>query len=231
MPRESNVVRNGTNKKSWICTFNDMMTLLMVFFVLIFSLGSLNIRDMRSARLSLRSGLGILEGGNKTSVGILPPVAHYDNETATSVRSFEKSIVDLESAKGISVTYTDRAITISLENAILFRTGSARISPDGLLVLNGIASKILNRVSNPVRIEGHTDNDPIHTKKYPSNWELSMARAVNVLKYLIKKCNVQPKRLSAVGYGATKPLFTNDTDAHKSLNRRVEIVIVSEESR
>ncbi len=229
-PRDSSTSETGVRKNSWICTFNDMMTLLMVFFVLIFSLGTLDVQDIQTARFSLQSGLGIFEAGRKTSIGILSPVAPSQSGMREFRRKMQQSIDRLDSEDGIRVSYSDMGITISLDNTVLFRSGSAAVTSEGRLVLQKIVSNVLKLISNPVRIEGHTDNDPIHTEKYPSNWELSTARAVNVLKYLAEKGDILPKRLSAVGYGESKPLVLNDTEDHKRLNRRVEIVIVSNKS-
>ena len=217
----------GQKNEGWLCTFNDMMTLLMVFFVLIFSLGTLNVQDIQSAQFSLQSGLGIFEAGKKTSIGIVAPLATYDIGTATFTKKLEESLEDLNSEDGIGVTYDDKAIIIALEDAILFQSGSADINPDGFPVLDKIGSSVLINISNPVRIEGHTDTDKIHTEKFPSNWELSTIRSINVLKYLVDNTKILPKRLSAVGYGETKPLFPNDTPENKSRNRRVEIKITT----
>jgi len=217
----------GQKNEGWLCTFNDMMTLLMVFFVLIFSLGTLNVQDIQSAQLSLQSGLGIFEAGNKTSIGIVAPLATYDIGTATFTKKLEESLEGLNSEDGIGVMYDDKEIIIALEDAILFQSGSADINPDGFPVLDKIGSSVLINISNPVRIEGHTDTDKIYTEKFPSNWELSTIRSINVLKYLVDNTKILPKRLSAVGYGETKPLFPNDTSENKSRNRRVEIVITT----
>ena len=222
--------RMENSNSGWLCTFNDLITLLMVFFVLIFSLSTINVDDIQSARLSLQSGLGIFEAGDKTSVGIVAPLTNYDIGTATFTRQLEESFETLMSESGIGITFTDREIVIDLDDSVLFNSGSAEINPEGRQVLDNIASTILNRISNVIRIEGHTDTDPIQSPRYPSNWELSTARSVNVLKYLIDPGKVLPKRLSAVGYGAAKPLFPNDTADHKRRNRRVEIVITSQES-
>lgn len=218
------------NPTGWLCTFNDLITLLMVFFVLMFSLSTMNVQDIQSARLSLQSGLGIFEAGDKTSVGIVAPLTTYDIGTATFTKQLEESIETLDFEKGIGITYSDMGIIIALDDSVLFSSGSADINPDAFHVLDKITTTILNQVSNAIRIEGHTDTDPIQTEKYPSNWELSTVRSVNVLKYLIEPGKVLPRRLSAVGYGEAKPLFPNDTVEHKRKNRRVEIVITSDES-
>ncbi len=213
------------NNSAWIVTFNDLMTQLTVFFVLIFSLSTINVFNIQSAKISLQSGLGIFEAGKKTAIGIVSPLTNYDIGKATFTKQLEESIEALDSDSEISVSYTDKGIVISLDESILFKSGSANINSEGLSILDNIASEILNHISNSIRVEGHTDSDPIQNEKYPSNWELSTARSVNVLKYLIESGKILPKRLSAAGYGESKRLFPNDTPKNKSKNRRVEIVI------
>jgi chemotaxis protein MotB len=119
---------------------------------------------------------------------------------------------------------------ITLQDAILFHSGIAEINSRAYPTLDGIIANIKD-MSHPIRIEGHTDDDPIHTGRYPSNWELSTARAVNVLKYFVDKGKTPPERLSAVGYGESRSVFPNDTPEHKAKNRRVEIVVIMEEEK
>ena len=137
-------------------------------------------------------------------------------------------IEGLDSEPGIRVTFNKERVLITIEDTVIFPSGIGDINAKAFPALDKITT-IINKMSYPVRIEGHTDNDPIRTERFPSNWELSTARAVNVLKYFIELGNVSPNRLSAVGYGEAKPLFPNDTTEHKSKNRRVEIVLVMEE--
>ena len=214
---------------SWITTFNDLMTQLTVFFVLIFSLSTMDILDIQSARISLQSGLGILEGGKKTSVGLVSPLSSYNIGTATFTKQLEESIESLDSASGVSVSFEDKGIIIDLDESILFGPGSSEINPQGFSALDDISAAILNKVSNFIRIEGHTDSDPIENERFPSNWELSIARSVNVVKYLAGPGKIMPERLSAAGYGELKPLFPNDTSENKSKNRRVAIVITTDD--
>ena len=88
-----------------------------------------------------------------------------------------------------------------------------------------LTNSVLKKSDCAIRIEGHTDNIPIHNKKYQSNWELSTARAVAVVKYLIAESRIAPERLSAVGYGDSRPRVPNDSDSNRELNRRVEIIL------
>ena len=219
------------NPSGWITTFNDLMTQLMVFFVLIFSLSTINALDIKSARISLQTGLGIFEAGNKTSVGLVEPLTRYDIGTATFVNQLEETIEDLESESDINVLYTEKGIIIALDESLLFKSGSAEINPESFNALDSISRNILNNISNLVRVEGHTDNVPILNDDFASNWELSTARAVNILKYLAGKDNELPRRLSAVGYGKSKPLSPNDTENNRRKNRRVDIVITTDEKK
>ncbi len=216
-------------KSNWICTFNDMMTLLMVFFVLIFSLSTMNVQGIHSARMQLQSGLGIFEAGKMTSVGVVAPLTPYDIGNETFTKTIEASIELLEKDSGIDVSFSDAGIKIILNNAVLFESGTADINRDGAEVLENLASSILSKISNSILITGHTDTDSIHTKKYPSNWELSTARAVNVLKCLAATGKLLPKRLAAAGYGDVTPVAPNDSIEGKRKNRRVEIIITTDE--
>ena len=128
---------------------------------------------------------------------------------------------------GIQATYTKYGAHLSFEDGVLFDFGQADISSSGYGVLDRIVN-VIRKMPYPIRIEGHTDNIPIHTKRFPSNWELSTARAVNVLKYFINAGQIDPRRLSAVGYGDSKPLVANESPRQRAKNRRVEIVLIKE---
>ena len=210
---------------SWLTTFNDLVTLLMVFFVLLFTMSTLDTRKLKSFQGSLQSGLGILKAGQKVSVGVIEP---EKNIQAPAKQDIEDSIQNLDSFPSVAAVYTDEGIKITLEDKILFQSGVADINKMAFPILDKIIT-VLKSTSQPIRVEGHTDNDPIHTERFPSNWELSTARAANVVKYFTEAGTIAPERLSAVGYGQSRPLFANDTPKHKAKNRRVEIVLVTQE--
>ena len=233
---------DNKNTASWLTTFNDLITLMMVFFVLLFSLSSIDVKKMSDLQYALQSGLGILERGNQVKIDVKEnaPVEeiaqiHTQAEERVSenrgqaMRHFvEEAIGSMSAAIGMRVMYSDQGARIRFEDAVLFDFGRAEINPAGLMFLDQIAA-VIHQVPCPIRIEGHTDNVPIHTKQFPSNWELSTARAVNVVKYFVDSCNIAPQRLSAVGYGASKPLLPNDSADYRAKNRRVEIVLIEEE--
>ena len=240
--RLKNAESQEQNNMGWLTTFNDLVTLLMVFFVLVFTMSSIDAVKIKDFKTSLQSGLGVLEAGRQLAVGFTnamqpnqkpqsldpsddPGQTQMQTETADRV---EDTLTSLESDYGITATFTKKGVLISLEDSILFDFGKAEINASGYPVLDKIAT-VVQSIRNPVRIEGHTDNVPIATWRFPSNWELSTARAVQVLKYFITAGKIEPQRLSAVGYGEAKPVSPNDTPENRAKNRRVEIVLVTKD--
>jgi chemotaxis protein MotB len=231
----------GAKSAGWLTTFNDLVTLLMVFFVLLFTMSSIDAKKMQEFQFALQSGLGVLEAGKMVDVTIKTPqpvedMSHIHTQPEGVKRSkknrltglLSKALVkSLEADFGIQVTQIQQGIRLSFEDQILFDFGKAAINPAGNALLNQIA-KAIQHVPDAVRVEGHTDNVPIQTRRFPSNWELSVARAVNVVKYFVEVGNIDPRRLSAVGYGESRPLVANDTSANRKKNRRVEILILTE---
>jgi chemotaxis protein MotB len=127
----------------------------------------------------------------------------------------------------IAVTQLKDRLSLSMVDRILFDSGSADVKKDGKKVLDRVAEILKKVTDKQIRIEGHTDNVPVGpkvSKKFASNWELSAARAINVVKYLQEQ-GVDPKLTSATGYGEFKPVASNDTDQDKAKNRRIEIVL------
>ncbi len=232
----------GNNSPGWLTTFNDLVTLLMVFFVLLFTMSSIDARQMQEFQYALQSGLGILEAGQMVDISVktTQPVEDMSHnktqpegvkgspdERLTGLLS-DKLIKSLEADFEIQVTQTQQGIRLSFEDQILFNFGKADINPAGFTMLDQIA-KALKKVPKPVRVEGHTDNIPIQTARFPSNWELSVARAVKVVKYFAEVGNIDPHRLSAVGYGESRPVVANDTASNRAKNRRVEILLITED--
>jgi len=127
----------------------------------------------------------------------------------------------------IVIIQEDKGLLIRFKDNVLFDSGKAVIKENAKVILNNIAN-ILNEVDRDIRVEGHTDNRPINTPQFPSNWELSTQRAVNVLKYFIEINGIAPARLSAVGYGEYHPIADNSTEEGRQKNRRVDIVILRE---
>ena len=231
----------GTGTSGWLTTFNDLVTLLMVFFVLVFSTSSIDTNRLKDFSGALQSGFGVLQQGRQAPVQVVDsdqPIRHDAGQQQPAVEDLPApaskdadEIVHrfraLEELAGIQVTSCEQGILITVEGNILFDFGKADLHLRSAALLGKIADAI--RTGNdPVRIEGHTDNVPIQTRRYPSNWELSTARAVQVLRYFVEQQSLAPARFSAVGYGDARPRFPNDTAEHRSKNRRVEIILVTE---
>jgi chemotaxis protein MotB len=243
-PRFRKTGGEAARSMGWLTTFNDLVTLLMVFFVLLFTMGSVDTRKLSDFRHSLASGLGIMGTGDRTAIGLHPtrlpdidPGDTYDPEIEDKKHpGMSPALIDrlaarlkiLEARAGINSQLTEKGAYITFDDRLLFDVSRAKINPAGLALLDDVAL-LLKEVSFPIRVEGHTDNVPIHTRRFPSNWDLSIARAVNVVKHFINTSGINPERLSAVGYGESRPLVANDSPRNRSRNRRVEIVLVMEE--
>ena len=237
-----NPENQDAKRSGWLTTFNDLVTLLMVFFVLLFTMSTVDTRKMQDFHYALQSGLGILETGQKVSVSVKKTQPVQDMSHIMTQAEGEKKkkgggqpggkwvgqIRQLtEAVPGIKVTHTHQGTRLSFENQVLFDFGKAAINPAGFGFLDRIADA-LDNIPYAVRVEGHTDNVPIQTRRFPSNWELSVARAVNVVKYFAEVSDIDPKRLSAVGYGESRPVAANDTPHNRAKNRRVEIFLLTE---
>jgi chemotaxis protein MotB len=148
-------------------------------------------------------------------------------------QSYEDLAVGLKSeiaAGEIKITQLKGRLTVNMVDRILFDSGEASVKPNGRKILEKVGSLLNNVQDKDIRIEGHTDNKPIGGElrsKYPSNWELSTARATAVARYLQDHVKVDPKRLVSAGYGEFHPVSLNDTTEGRALNRRIEIVLVA----
>jgi chemotaxis protein MotB len=143
------------------------------------------------------------------------------------LKRYVDALVSADVLKGRVETYLEgRGLIISLGEGGFFDSGSDQIKPEGLALLDTIATGLVS-VNNHVRVEGHTDNVPICTSKFPSNWELSTSRATAIVSYLIAKFGFEPNKLSAAGYAEYRPVATNDTYEGRARNRRVDIVVLN----
>jgi len=203
----------------WLTTFADAMSLMLTFFVMIFAATSLNKAKLEPALGSLRGALGMME---KTKPGIVStPKVVKENQLIAS--KIQYSVVSRGLSKQVKVKVVKGGVRVSLSSPILFDLGKAELKPEIFSLLDEIIL-VLREVPNEIVVEGHTDNLPIHTQRFPSNWELSSARAISVARYFINK-GISPSRIGVVGYADSRPLFPNDTPGHRAANRRVEIFI------
>jgi chemotaxis protein MotB len=225
--RQTKTENNPGSAPVWLTTFNDLMTLLMVFFVLLFSMGNLDVKRFKHFQNALQSAMGLLQAGQHAPVGILSPEENAAGQTHNDTQEdpvAHHQLEQLDETQGLEAEYTPRGIQLTLNDNLLFQSGSGTITPDGLALLLKI-STIIKPFNRNMRVEGHTDNVPISTIHYPSNWELSTERAINVVKFFINEGGIAPRYLSAVGYADSKTKTDNDSALSRSKNRRVEIIL------
>jgi chemotaxis protein MotB len=212
-----------------------LVLLMMAFFAV---LNSLSVKDKKKERVALGSvteSLGVLPNGIQTDVGrdfqlASPPILEATHELANKGISSEALNDLILSRQGknwyqlITLKETFEGLNISLSGQTFFASGTANLQPEKLAVLDKISAVIKNS-SCDVLIKGYTDDTWLKKGIYESNWELSAARAMNILKYFVHQ-GISLSRLEAAGYGEYDPLFPNDTPEHRVFNRRVEIQLV-----
>jgi len=221
----------------WLLTYADMITLLMAFFIMMYSMSVISIEKFKQAAAGLKSEFGPPAGlrDRPGGTGVLPhPGFARDDglpaleDELQSVRDRLEDYIqqnDLDHVVDTSHELRGLVITLVSDN-MLFPVGEATLRAPALAILDQIAG-LLRDIPNLIAIEGHTCTLPINTPRYPSNWELSAARASAVVRYLVDRWGIQPDRLAATGYAYSRPVAPNDEEDGRALNRRVEIVILA----
>jgi chemotaxis protein MotB len=233
------------NHERWLVSYADFITLLFAFFVVMFATTQGDKNKAKQVSDSVKEALehGELSGaiamvlahGKKPGP---PPAA--SSEAPPAVKAPEpadlaKSLVvlqhglaaEIQSGK-IGIKLEGRGLVISLRESTFFASGDDTIAPASLDILTKIALEA-RAMSNPVRLEGHTDSIPIHNSRFRSNWELSTARAIAMMELLCQRFELRPERMSVAGYAENAPADTNDTAEGRAHNRRVDLVLVSAE--
>ena len=220
---------------AWMVTYSDLMTLLLVFFVLLYSFSSLDVLKFKAFVVSFQ-GAGILNNGpspmenvddNKDQTKVINEQMGEVSDNAKLMEVFTVIEAFLENnglEATISVKYEERGVALTIKEKVLFDSGKADLKPaakDMLAQLGDLFAKIPNQIS----VEGHTDDRPINTVEFPSNWELSAARSARVVRFFTREHHLDPKRMVAVGYGEYRPVASNETAEGRATNRRVVIVI------
>jgi chemotaxis protein MotB len=198
------------------------MTTLMIFFLILYAFALLKEED-KSLYEEALSAIQEQFGGEK-NIERIERARRLKQEKDLTER-MKKFVKDKNLKKFVEVNMDEERIKIVMQNPILFDVGKAELKPSALRVLDEVAT-LIKYTTHDVVVEGHTDNVPISTPQYPSNWELSAARAFSVINYFIKEKNIAPTRLSACGYGEYRPVAPNDTPENRALNRRIEISIL-----
>jgi len=221
---------------AWMVTFSDLITLMFTFFVLLLSLCSLEAGKIQQMQSAASDAIGALYEGKYSEVGmkiIMSSKKKIDEEALKSENLFKQfsglkmKALDENMSGNMEFQQLERGYSLVVRDDLLFSAGRDKLKPEGVSVLREIGVS-LKEFGGKVLVEGHTDDLPVSTGRFPSNWELSTARAVTIAKYFVEEAEVDPEILSAVGYGDSKPKVSNDTPENRGKNRRVEIIIVPE---
>lgn len=233
MSRKAPHAEKPENHERWIVSYADMLTLLFALFVVLYATSDANPHKLEQVRQSLDRAfsVGVLQGSAGTSpifegAGRDSGIQDVKQRNLTAIST---KLAEFAKTKGlenkIQIREDARSITISLADNLLFDSGSAELKPGSQDVLLEVAG-VLAGLPNDLRIEGHTDNIPVNSPDYPTNWELSAARASTVLRFMTETGGLDPLRMELGGYADTHPIASNDTAEGRALNRRADIVIL-----
>lgn len=234
------------NSERYLLTYADLMNLLLILFIILFAMSQVDTTKFQQLSQSMSSAFGngsppsVVQGsGSGNSLVNFPatmpsPVipSKLEEQQMEALQGEISQMVESEGlSANVSVVLQDRGIVITINEKVLFKSGSAEIEKTSQDKVLKIGKDILSKIPNKhIRVEGHTDNVPIKSAYFPSNWELSADRATNVLRILVDQAGLDPKSISAVGYGEYTPLVPNTSDENRAQNRRVDIVILRDAS-
>jgi chemotaxis protein MotB len=214
----------------WLLTYADIITLLLAMFIILFAISNVSRVKFQRLATAISGGFNSSDSANNPPNGGVTGNEHGRTDEANmgSVKAQIDKYIARQNLENKVQTRIDRqglVITL-LSDKAYYDSGSADLRPETKQLLDVIGAQ-LRGVRNEVRVEGNTDSIPIATAAYPTNWELSAARATGVTRHLVEHDKIVPTRISFAGYGQFRPKFLNDTDAHRQQNRRVDIVILN----
>ena len=233
------------NLERWLVSYADFITLLFAFFVVMYAISSVNegkYRVLSDAMVSAFRNVEVMDGGAiiptlPSNAVVLKQIAGRPDSSQDRRRQAQRekmrsvaqdifrALAPLVRQGKVRLVETDKGVTIEIADSVLFSPGQAQLEPTSIQALRSVGS-VLAPTEFPIVIEGHTDNQPIRTPQYPSNWELSAVRATTVLRLFVD-AGVSPQRLTAIGYGEQHPVESNETLEGRARNRRVSILIES----
>ncbi len=227
------------SRERWLLSYADFLTLLLALFVVLYASARVDADRSRSLFDGIQSAF-LFEAEARQPIGTQIELAPAPTDAAPGPAAADAEVVLLEAVErslgssgveggpGARARSDERGIVISLASAEFFPAGGVEIPPDRRAVLAGLAP-VLAGSGRPLRFEGHTDDQPIESARFPSNWELSSARAAAVARLFIEEHGIEPRRVATAGYAEYRPLVANRGRAERSQNRRVEIVLLRTE--
>ncbi|MGI6091912.1 MAG: OmpA family protein [Veillonellaceae bacterium] len=227
--------------ETWLVPYSDILTLLLALFIVLFASAQVDQKKFEQMAQAFSSAFNngspyILEGNRNPVSGQPAPMPMtsgegkdqaYLQETSQLIQvkqTLDKYIQENNLAGDLQTVLTEEGLMIRIKDTALFPSGSAELLPESKR-FGAVIAKMLTPLQQKIIISGHTDNVPISTWEFPSNWELSSKRALNFMKYLLAQEDLQPQRFSAIGHGEYRPVMSNDTSEGRAKNRRVEVLI------
>ena len=239
MPQFEEEHEEGHDER-WLVSYADFMTLLFVLFVILYSMGQVDAQKYKRLAESMRSAFtvggtsqiidsqinqagGSLEDGSSKPI-VVPGIPEGPTQSEEVAGKLTNMLASQNLGSEVSVQTNIEGVLISLSEGLIFQEDQVELPAEALLVLNTVV-EMLRPIDNKIRLVGHTNNRPSTNPDYPTNWELSLARATSVAKYLMDS-GIASERIIISGRGEYAPVFPNDTEQHMTLNARVEIIIV-----
>lgn len=238
---EDHVCEEGA--PAWLATMGDLMSLLLVFFVLMLSFANTDKQLFLQAMGSIQNALGVVEDNpgqfSVKSTSMIewsekkstPFVDIMELDSANKAPSMDQQIMqkvqqaiaENNLSRIVDAESSERGVIVRVKGGALFKPGSDKLLPVSFVFLDEVI-RITEEFPYELSIEGHTDDSPINTPRFPTNWHLATSRAIAVLRYMIDAGNIDPSRIAASGYGSTRPIVPNDSPENRAVNRRVEFV-------
>lgn len=224
--------------ESWLVPYSDILTLLLALFIVLFASAQVDQKKFeqiaQAFNSAFNSGSPWVMEGNKNPVQGQPAASGDSKEQAylqenvqllEVKKTLDKYIQESNLTGDLQTVLTEDGLIVRIKDSAIFPSGNAEMLPESRRFGAAIA-KMLVPLQQKVTVSGHTDNVPINTREFPSNWDLSSKRALNFMKFLLTQENLQPERFSAIGYGEYRPVVANDTTDGRAKNRRVEVLIL-----
>jgi chemotaxis protein MotB len=230
MRRKQKLEDPHENQDRWLLTYADLITLLLAFFIILYSMSSIDAKQFGEMANALKETLKGSNGVVRFDPKLQAPGTGHGvlkvGDLKMLQRQVEGEFIEKNRADEVQTEVTERGLVIHVMESALFTPGSADLQPRAIGLLDMIYEQLKN-MPNHIRVEGHTDNRPIANTKFPSNWELSSARATSVVRYFISNHSFPAAKISALGYGEYRPIQPNNTPEHMAQNRRVDIVVLT----
>jgi chemotaxis protein MotB len=225
----------------WLVSYSDFITLLFVLFVVLYSIGQVDVTKYKILAESMRAAFssggavkvvdnsisssgGSVDTNSQPNPIVIPGMPQKAPQSEDVANQLTQMLSAMNVSQGVSVQTNTEGVLISLSESLVFYPGTANLYPQAYPVLDTIVT-MLKSMTNNLRVVGHTDNTPPTDPKYSNNFELSLGRAMVVAQYLIN-AGIDPARITVSGNGEYAPIFPNDTDAHRAMNNRTDIVII-----